>query len=260
MAKILKLLLPLAFSALLAGAAGAEDEVGETRAIDARVVNIRLDGQLDLKVKQGATPSLTVYAERRRLPNILTEQSGDTLRIDTEVSGFHFNKPQLRAELTLPALREVVLAGAGSAVVAGFSGDALRLALNGAGKLDLEGQYRRVDARLSGAGKLNLNAGNSDKLEIDLSGAGSVVLVGRSKTLKASLSGAGKLDARELAAESASLDLSGAGKATLFASQDANLRLSGASFVTVLGKPVRRNVDTSGVSKVVWESMARRMP
>ena len=254
MAKMLKLLLPLAFSALLAGAAGAEDEVGETRAIDARVVNIRLDGQLDLKVKQGATPSLTVYAERRWLPNILTEQSGDTLRIDTEVSGFHFfNRPKLRAELTLPALHAAIFSGAVAGTIVGFSGDALRLALNGAGKLDLEGQYRRVDARLSGAGKLNLNAGNSDKLEIDLSGAGSVVLVGRSKTLKASLSGAGKMDARELAAESASLDLSGAGKATLFASQDANLRLSGASLVTVLGKPVRRNVDTSGVSKVVWE-------
>lgn len=253
MAMSLKLLL-IVCTSLLAGAACAEEEVGEARAIDARVVNVRLGGQLDLKVKQGLTPSLTVYAERRWLPNILTVQSGDTLRIDTESSGFHFfNKPKLRAELTLPSLHEAVFSGAGSGSFAGFSGDAMRLVLDGAGKLDFEGQYQRVDARLNGAGKLKLNAGDSDKLEIDLSGAGMISLVGRSKALKARLSGAGKLDARELAVESASLDLSGVGKAILFASQEANLRLSGASSVSVHGQPVRRNVDTSGVSKVVWE-------
>lgn len=126
---------------------------------------------------------------------ILTEQNGDTLRIDTDVSGFHFlNRPKLRAELTLPSLREAVLSGAGSGTATGFTGDALRLVLDGAGKLDVEGHYQRIDARLSGAGK-----------------------------------------------------------ATLSASQKVNLSLSGASSVTVLGKPVRRNVNQSGVSKVVWE-------
>ncbi len=253
MAKILKLLLPLAFSALLAGAAGAEDEVGETRAIDARVVNIRLDGQLDLKVKQGATPSLTVYAERRRLPNILTEQSGDTLRIDTEVSGFHFNKPQLRAELTLPALREVVLAGAGSAVVAGFSGDALRLVLEGAGNLDIKGRYKVIDARLSGVGKLNLNAEQSEQLELALPGVGRVTLVGNSKLLQARLNGVGTLDARQLIAETAILKLNGVGNATLFVSQEVTLSMNGIGSATVHGNPARRNVSLNGLGKIVWE-------
>ena len=55
----------LLFAALwsLLGHAGAEETVTETRPIDARVVRIKLDGVIDLKLRQGETPSLTIIAD-----------------------------------------------------------------------------------------------------------------------------------------------------------------------------------------------------
>jgi hypothetical protein len=49
---------------LSAGAALAADLVREARTVDARVTRVKLDGVVDLVVRQGATPSLVISGER----------------------------------------------------------------------------------------------------------------------------------------------------------------------------------------------------
>jgi hypothetical protein len=115
-------MMAVAMYASAAGAAAA-DIVSESRAVDARIVKVVLDGVIDLKVKQGPQPSLVISGDPRYLRKVVVTQRGETLRIGTDLQGIHIGRPNLRAELTLPNLAELVSAGVGSAEVSGFSGE-----------------------------------------------------------------------------------------------------------------------------------------
>ena len=254
MKKILNFGLMLAvFSALLGTAAAAEDTVTESRTIDARVVRVKLDGRIDLKLKWGATPSLLIIGDRQWVTKTTTVQNGDTLQIDTETRGFKNRHIGIRAELTLPALRELSSEGFGSTDITGFNGDELELALDGAGAMKVACKYKTVNANLGGVGSMNLQGLDTDKVDVNLRGAGYVTLGGRSKSLKVSMGGLGGLDAQGFQADTVDLELSGLGSATVTAKKDANLNLSGMGSVTVYGKPLNRNVSVDGLGKVSWK-------
>lgn len=244
-----------AFCALTGIALAASEENGtETRVVDARVVRVKLDGVIDLKLRQGPVPLLVITGDTRYLAKTTTIQSGDTLNIDTENHGFKMRtQARLRAELTLPHLREVSSESVGFTEISGFSGDELELSLDGAGSMKVISDYKVVTARLGGVGSMNIQGVNSDGIDLNLRGAGYVTLAGRSKWLKASLGGLGGLDAQQLQAETVTLELSGLGNATVTARQSANLSLSGLGSVTVYGKPLNRTVSVDGLGKVSWK-------
>lgn len=244
---------PVGFWAVFGMAQAAPVEsASETRPVDARVVRVRLDGVVDLRIRQGGTPSLTLSGEPRWLSRTVTVQSGDTLSIDTEMHG-RVRMGGLHAELTLPALREVTSESLGSTDVAGFSGEELTLTLDGAGAMRVTGNYRLVRASLGGIGSLRLEGLDGDGVDLNLQGAGFVTLSGRARWLKADLGGLGSLDAQQFNADSVNLDLSGLGNAKVTARQNANLNLSGLGSVTVFGKPLNRKVAVDGLGKVSWK-------
>lgn len=238
-----------------AGTALAADVISENRTVDARAVNIDLDGVISLKVRQGAVATLTLYGEAEALKKVTVQQNGDTLRITTtKMNTIHFgNKQQLRAELTLPNLRAINSGGVGSTEVDGFSGDSLRLALQGAGAVRVNAQYRNVDVQLGGVGGMTVNAGNSDKVDLHLNGAGRIEMIGQTKLLTASLGGLGSLDTQQLRAESVALDMSGLGSASVYAQTTANLNLSGLGSATVYGNPTNRKSSARGMGSVSWQ-------
>ena len=96
-----------------AHAALAADVISESRSVDARAVNIELDGVISLKVRQGPVAALTIYGEADTLKKVVVEQSGETLHIGTtRMNSINFgNKRELRAELTLPNLRALASSG-----------------------------------------------------------------------------------------------------------------------------------------------------
>ncbi|WP_288378502.1 head GIN domain-containing protein [uncultured Massilia sp.] len=252
------LLKPAAFFtalALLAAPALADEVVRESRNVDARVTKVKLGGVVDLVVRQGATPSLVVSGDKRYVQRITTSQRGDTLEIDTESLNDRRGErhDKLRAELTVPKLSEFSSEGVGASQLTGFSGDSLRVALEGAGAVTLNGNYRSIDARLGGVGGLNLNGVRTERLDLNLGGAGRINVSGESKVLHATLAGVGSLDARELRAETVDLDMSGLGGATVHATQAADVDLSGMGSATVYGKPASRRANTSGMGKVAWK-------
>ena len=243
----------LACACVLSATAAADDTVSETRAIDARVVRVKLDGLIELKLRQGKVASLTISGDKRSLVKITTLQSGDTLHIDSETQGLKMNHPTVHVELVLPALRELTSEGVGSSDVGGFSGNELELSLDGAGSMKIVADYKKVKASLAGIGHINLWVSDSDSVDLDLGGAGYITLGGRSKALKATLAGLGGLNAQQFQADSVNLDLSGLGSAVVTARKDATLNLSGLGSVTVYGKPVNRNVSVDGLGSVNWK-------
>lgn len=235
-----------------AGSALAED-IREARTVDARVSRIKLDGVVDLVVRQGAKPSLVIAGERADVARVTTRQQGETLEIDTERRNNTIGRrPRLRAELTVPNLAELSSEGVGASTVSGFGGERIVLTLDGAGAITMQGQYRQVDARLGGVGSMTIDAGKAERMDLALGGAGKLAVSGQTRTLRATLAGVGSLDAEKLRAESVDLDLSGLGGATVYASSAANLNLSGMGSATVYGKPAQRRASTDGMGKVSW--------
>ncbi|MEJ7805697.1 MAG: DUF2807 domain-containing protein [Telluria sp.] len=229
--------------------------VTETRPLDARVVRVKLDGQIDLRLRQGPVPSLVISGDKKRLSGTTSEQQGDTLTISNDAKGFKFGRrgTSLRAELTLPQLREVATESVGSADVSGFTGDELDLKLDGAGSMKINCSYRLVTAVLGGVGSMLIEGGKHEGIDLDLRGAGFVTLKGSSKWLKASLGGLGNMDAQHLQVDTVNLELSGLGNASVWVRNNANLNLSGLGSVTVYGKPVNRSVSVDGLGKVSWK-------
>jgi hypothetical protein len=244
----------LVATALMLAAGGAlAEEIREARAVDARVSRIKLDGVVDLVVRQGARPSLVIAGERADVARVTTRQHGDTLEIDTERrNNIIGRRPKLRAELTVPNLAELSSEGVGASTVSGFGGDSIVLNLEGAGAMTIQGNYRKVDARLGGVGSMTIDAGKAERMDLALGGAGQLAVSGQTRTLRATLDGVGNLDAGKLRAESVDLDLSGLGGATVYASASANLNLSGMGSATVYGKPAQRRASTDGMGKVSW--------
>lgn len=247
-------LLFAAFCALF-GRAGAAEDVTETRMIpiDARVVRVKIDGVVDLKLRQGDTPTLRIIGEKRYLDKLTASQSGDTLHLESEARGIKIGRNTTRAELILPNLREVVSEGVGQTEINGFSGDRLELTMDGAGSMKVVCDYKELRANLGGVGSMNVWLSENDEADLDLRGAGYITLGGRSKLLKASLGGVGGLNAQQFQAESVNVDLSGLGNATVTAKTNATLNLSGLGSVTVYGKPLNRNVSVDGLGKVSWK-------
>ena len=239
-------------------ATAQSQQTSETRAIDARVLKVKLGGIIDLRLKQGATASLVIAGDQRYVSKVVTTQQGDTLQIDIERNRhIHFggaNKAeQLRAELTLPNLNEVVSQGVGTAEISGFSGEQIRLALDGAGSVTLTGRYRVIDASLGGVGSMTLNSGDTERVDLSLRGAGRIEINGYSKLLRARLGGVGSLEARELRADTVDLTMTGLGSATVFAKTNATLSLNGLGSATVHGKPANRKSTASGLGSVSWQ-------
>lgn len=231
----------------------ADDSGSESRSVDARAVKVDLDGIINLTVKQGATPALTIYGDKRYLQRVTVTQNGDTLRIDSNLRGLHISHTDLRAELTLPNLRELVSGGVGSAEVSGFTGDELRLALDGAGAVKVNAHYKNVTAKLGGVGSMHINAGDSDMVSLDMRGAGQIDIAGNSKTLHARLGGVGSLDAQELHTDNVDVDMTGLGSASVYAKNSASLKLSGLGSATVYGKPASRSASAHGMGSVTWQ-------
>ncbi|KFI06661.1 GIN domain-containing protein [Massilia sp. BSC265] len=237
-------------------AKAAPDVATEMRQVDARVVRVKLDGVVDLKIRQGNTPQLVLSGDPRLLGKTTTLQSGDTLSIGTETKGVGIKLGRsmgLHAELTLPNLREVSSESVGGTAISGFSGDELELNLDGAGSMNVSCNYKVLTANLGGVGSMKIHGINSESVELNLSGAGYVTLSGRSRQLKAELGGLGGLDAQAFSAENVILELSGLGNATVTAKDSANLTLSGLGSVTVHGKPQNRKVSVDGLGKVNWK-------
>lgn len=255
MKKLLSAAAVAATLALVASPVIADDVVRENRSVDARVTKVKLDGVVDLVLRQGNTPSLVVSGDRRFVQRITTAQRGDTLEIGTE--SFNTRRgdmsEKLRAELTVPKLAEFTSQGVGASTVTGFSGNAIQVALDGAGSVTMNSNYRTIDARLGGVGGLALNGVRAERVDLSLRGAGRISVNGESKLMRAKLAGVGSLEAQGLRAESVDLDMSGLGGATVHATRAAEIDLSGMGSATVYGNPATRNANTNGMGKVSWK-------
>lgn len=242
---------PLAGTAYAQSSESARDVVSESRPVEAGIVRVNVMGPVDLKLRAGATPSLTLRGERRVLQEIATDREGTTLKIQPRSS---FNtKSNIVAELTLPKLEAVRLMGSGDAEISGFSGEQFKLDMMGSGDVRADVQYQELNAGLKGSGDLKLTAGNSERVELSIFGSGGITASGKAKAMTAKIMGTGGINARQLVADSTTVSIFGTGDAQVFAGSTVAVSSRGTGDVLVYGKPTQRAVSISGTGNVKFQ-------
>jgi hypothetical protein len=102
----------------------------------------------------------------------------------------------------------------------------------------------------SGASKITLEGVKNEQLVIETSGASKIDAAGETKSLEIESSGASKVDVQELRAARVKVSLSGAGRANVYASEEVNADVSGASQITYYGEPKVVNKSVSGAGSI----------
>jgi hypothetical protein len=102
----------------------------------------------------------------------------------------------------------------------------------------------------SGASKITLEGVKNEQLVIETSGASKIDAAGETKSLEIESSGASKVDVQELRATRVKVSLSGAGRANIYATEEVNADVSGASQVTYYGEPKVVNKSVSGAGSI----------
>ncbi len=221
----------------------------EIRPITADITNIVLSGSVDVTLRQGAVPSMTVRGEERLLANVATSVDGDKLNIGVQGMLLHHRQP-LQVILVLPELETLRSSGSGDAEVNGFNGDSIEVIWNGRGNLKFNGRYKHVSAVLDGTGDVEMNGGASDEVDVKMVGSGDMTIVGSAKEFRATQTGSGDMDATHLATADTVLTLNGSGSAVVQARKSVHATMHGSGDVTVIGNPPERVIERTGSGEI----------
>ena len=127
-----------------------------------------------------------------------------------------------------------------------------RVSTSGAAKLVADvSPTERLPLRASGASILNVRSIASRRVDVRLSGASVVTLAGSAEALSVDASGASDVDSR-VPCEAVEVEASGASRVRVLAARSIRGRASGASEITVVGRPAERAIETSGAATVVY--------
>lgn len=216
---------------------GSGEIVSETRKVSG-INTISLEYPAKVIILQGKTESVILKGDDNLLPQILTDNDGGTLRIDTSERDWNERvKPSkpLEVEITVKDLKQVRFPSAGSLTVEKLTTDSLELIVSGAGDIALR----------------DLEAGS---LDVVLSGAGSVDADGVVDELNVRISGAGEFEGGDLHSQTAETHISGMGSATVWVDKELDASISGAGSVNYYGKPnVQERISGAGDVKGLGE-------
>jgi len=152
----------------------------------------RLDlaGTSKLIVRVGAPKSVVIHGDNNLLPLVTTKVTDGILEVSQK--GDFISHRGIQVDVAIPSLAGVTLSGTGDLVVTGVRTDRFKVDLTGAGRLEVSGTAKRVDASLAGVGAAQLGRLLSSDLHVVVSGTGSATVVA-TKSLDASVSGTGSV-------------------------------------------------------------------
>lgn len=191
---------------------------------------IEVSSAIEVRLRQAATNDVAVEARVEMQPKIVTEVSGNTLKIYQKNSSWYNSGGKVVVYVSIKQLVGLDVSGASKLVgETPFDGDKLVMESSGASSVSLNLNYKTLVAEVSGASSLKLG-GKLDNLSVDGSGA---------STFKA----------QDCQASAVTVDLSGASSASIHATKTLVADVSGASSLRYRGKPSITQ-DISGASSV----------
>ncbi|HYV91393.1 MAG TPA: head GIN domain-containing protein [Chitinophagales bacterium] len=181
--------------------------------------------QGDFHVEINASPSV--------LEKIKTEVHGEKLEIKFDNwLHTHVDEP-ISVQITMPSITALEVNGSGNIFSkSDFSGDHLRLEVNGSGKMSLKNfAVTELKAEINGSGQI-----------VNLSGTASVA--------KFEINGSGKIDAENFSGKEVDAAVTGSGNMKLSATDLLNADITGSGDIRYKGVPAKKNVDITGSGSV----------
>ncbi|MFC2070870.1 head GIN domain-containing protein, partial [Chloroflexota bacterium] len=221
---------------------GVTEEVITEEKDFADFTEVDIGSAFEVEITRSDTFSVVVSADESLFDYIEVTKSGQELRIYLNprhiFTDFTIGAKTLKAEITMPALRELTLSGASTGTITGFkSASDFDLVVSGASTLKIiDGGMNDAVFEVSGASKVSGNM-TADNMEFEVSGASSVELSGSADEVVLNVSGASRLDMTDFTLQDASIELSGASEATVNVKGKVDVQLSGASRLYFYGNP-----------------------
>lgn len=201
-------------------------EVRET----ASFTSVSVSSAIKLVLTQGTPYEVMVKADDNLLPYVLTQVSGNTLKIGVEPMTSLRGYKEIVVYVTAPTFEKISCSGAAEVEATGMLAD------------------ESLAIKCSGAGSVRLKL-ETASLEVNASGASDVRLEGNTRFLKADISGASDMKSFDLNSQVAEVSLSGASDMQITVASQVTGKASGASSLKVAGGAAV-NVRTSGASSV----------
>ena len=194
---------------------------------------IALEGSMDVELTAGNEGNLKVEAESNLLKHIVTEVSGNKLKISVEKDIILNPSSRHAIRITVPVedIHSVDLTGSGNIHSRErISSENMKVKLTGSGDISLELRASNVQSTLTGSGDINLRGSTSN--------------------LDCTVAGSGDFGAYGLKAENVKASISGSGEIQVSVSGELVSRITGSGDLTYRGNPQKEDFRTAGSGSV----------
>jgi hypothetical protein len=229
---------------------------------------ITILGSADVIIKQGDRTSVQVHADDNLLENIITEVKKDALIIETQGNIRKYRKFQVY--VTMSRLDGVEINGSGDVSSDGvINGNNLSISINGSGDVELELDFKGLEAQINGSGDIEISGITGD---IDLSimgsgdfkatnlrlnncsikvyGSGDISMNGSASNLSVELSASGDVNLYNLSSQDVDVRSNGSGDVIVSVSGMLKARLMGSGDLTYRGTPTNIDISSQGSGSV----------
>lgn len=189
-------------------------------------------GPDEVQITQGDALAITVDGDPDAVDQVRFTLKDGALGIMREGKIFQKDGKLAIVKVTMPAPREVVLAGSGKLAAAALA-PAAKVTVAGSGT---------VDAASVGA----------DSLDLNIAGSGRFQGAGVTRKLDMTVAGSGSADMAALKIDTAKVTIAGSGDATFASDGDVDATIMGSGSVTVKGR-ARCKVNSMGSGKLICE-------
>ena len=171
---------------------GSGSIVSENRTFTSNFKEIRIEGSMNVLVKQGDSMRVVAKDFGNIIPYLETKIVGNTLVIKYEDKAWVSNSAG-EVTVTLPTLTNVELTGSGDVGTIGhFNFTDLSLLISGSGDFSFVGACKNLNAKISGSGDIRAFDLPTEAINARISGSGNMQL-NVSRTLDATISGSGDI-------------------------------------------------------------------
>jgi hypothetical protein len=202
----------------------------ETRSLSS-FSSISVGEAIDVIIRKGTTESAIVEVSGADLDDVLTEVTGNRIKIGMRSSLKGYRNVRVRVDLTYVEIDRINVSSAADLVTKG----------------PIETDNLDVDVSSAGDARLEVNV---RELEVQVSQAGDLEIKGQADRQRVRVSSAGDYDAFDLKSNSARVDVSGAGDARVNVTDDLDADASSGGSIYYRGDPDKVYTDASSGGKV----------
>lgn len=195
---------------------------------------LELAGPDEVRVTQGAKLAITVDGDPATAATMRFTLKHGKLGIKRENSfNWHDNDKTVVVNVTMPAPKEVTLAGSGKVIAATLAKDA--------------------EITIAGSGDVESDAIAADSLKLTVAGSGNFRGAGNARKFDLNIAGSGSIAAGALRVDTAKVTIAGSGDATFASDGDVDATIMGSGEVRVKGR-ARCKVTSMGSGKLICEA------